>query len=80
MTEDQRAELQHRNAYLVVRCFASGQREVVIERELNVLTLAEAKANLEACQKAMVEELRRWSGLSASKRMPKGSARNVLDS
>eukprot|EP00972_Heterocapsa_arctica_P087203 12858117-Heterocapsa_arctica.AAC.1 len=28
----------------------------------------------------MVEELRRWSGLNAFKRMPKGLARNVLDS
>eukprot|EP00972_Heterocapsa_arctica_P003687 550481-Heterocapsa_arctica.AAC.1 len=53
MTPDQRSELQHHDAYLVVRCFASGQREVVIERELNVLTLTEAKANLDACQKAM---------------------------
>eukprot|EP00972_Heterocapsa_arctica_P060310 8895693-Heterocapsa_arctica.AAC.1 len=35
MTQDERAELQHHDAYLVVRCFASGQREVVIERELN---------------------------------------------
>ena len=33
------------SAYVVVKCYASGQREMLIERELNVLTAEECRQN-----------------------------------
>jgi hypothetical protein len=53
---------------------------VLIEKELNILTLAEARANSEVCRKAMIDELRRWDAMKSWERMPRKDAKNLLDS
>jgi len=59
----------------------AGSRDtVLIEKELNILTLAEARANSEVCRNAMVDELKRWVAMSAWERVPKRTATNLLDS
>ena len=44
----------------VVRFYLTGRKEVVIEKEMNILTLAEAYAHAEDVTKAMRDELQRW--------------------
>ena len=65
---------------LLVRQHFNGILEAVIEREMNVLTLAEAKQHAEECRKSMIEELLRWISMKAWRRMPRKLARNLLDS
>ena len=79
-TEVERRLLEEERSYAVVRCYPSGKQEVLIEKEMNVLTLEEARANRVEVQRAMVDELRRWQVLGAFRRQPRQGARNVLDS
>ena len=65
--------------HLVVRCFASGQREQLIEKTLNVLTAEEARQHEAECKKAMIDELRRWQSLGAFERCPRSQADNLID-
>ena len=71
--------LEDPDAYVVVRCYASGQRETLIERNLNVLTAEECRQNAPACKRAMIDELRRWQGLEAFERCPLAEADNLID-
>ena len=71
--------VQDPTAYVVIRCFASGQRETLIERELNVLTAAECRQHAAKCKQAMIDELRRWQGLEAFERCPRSQADNLID-
>jgi hypothetical protein len=64
----------------VLRFMTSGETQVLIEREMNVLTLQEAKANQSSCKQAMTDELKRWHGLKAFERQERRAATNVLDS
>ena len=64
----------------VVRFFASGQREVMVEREGNILTLEEARNSREQVFAAMRDELVRWADLKAFGRAPRKTAYNVVDS
>ena len=42
---------------LVMRFYEKGRKEVVIEREMNILTCEEATENAEECTQAMRDEL-----------------------
>ena len=71
--------IQH-DRELVMRYYQSGRKEVVIEREMNILSLAEAQAHAEECTKAMRDELHRWVQCGGFRRFPKKLAGNCLDS
>ena len=71
--------LQQGEVY-VVHFLGEGKKEIVVEREMNVLTLAEAQAHEAECVQAMLDELKRWHSLGSFKRFPRRLARNVLDS
>jgi len=75
-----RNRLNHPDAVAVVKTAASGQKQVVIERDANVLTLAEAKKYEKECVQAMVDELRRWYDLKTFRRKKLSESWNVLDS
>ena len=67
------------------RSFRSGtlfcsRREALVEREVNALTLQEARDNVEVCRAAMVAELRTWHELGAICRQSRISADNLLGS
>eukprot|EP00974_Lingulodinium_polyedra_P129602 11210679-Lingulodinium_polyedra.AAC.1 len=47
---------------------------------MNVLTLAEARANEPQVRQAMLDELTRWYELGAFQRYPRKLAKNVIDS
>ncbi|CAK0838336.1 unnamed protein product [Prorocentrum cordatum] len=64
----------------VLRIYNTGQREIVVEREMNVLTLGEARAHEVEVRQAMKDELQRWAGLKVFQRFPKDQADNVIDS
>ena len=64
----------------VVRYMTTDTSEVVVEREMNVLTLEEARANLPQVTKAIFDELVRWIECDSWARLPKWKANNVLDS
>ena len=68
------------NRDFILRYYATGRKEVVIEREMNILTLAEAQAHAEECIKAMRDELQRWVSCGGFRRFPKKLAENCLDS
>ena len=64
----------------VVRYMTTDTSEVVVEREMNVLTLEEARANLPQVTKAIFDELVRWIECDSWARLPKWKANNVQDS
>ena len=64
----------------VVRYYATGRKEVVIEREMNILTLAEAMAHVDEVTQAMRDELKRWVSCGGFRRFPRKLATNCLDS
>ena len=64
----------------VLRVYNTGKREIVVEREMNILTLEEARANEVAVRQAMKDELQRWTELKAIQRFPKDQAYNIIDS
>ena len=64
----------------ILRVFNTGKREIVVEREMNVLTLEEARAHEVEVRQAMKDELQRWAGLKAFQRFPKDQADNIIDS
>ena len=64
----------------VIRIYASGKREIVVEREMNMLTLDEAREHGAEVRQAMVDELQRWISLGAFRRFPNDQAKNVIDS
>jgi hypothetical protein len=70
----------HAGRDLVMRFYEKGQKEVVIEREMNILTFEEAMAHVEDCTKAMRDELQRWVATKAFARHPRKLAHNCLDS
>ena len=57
-----------------------GTPEVVVEREMNVLTLQEARSEEPKVRQAIHDELKRWIDLGGVERMDKSKATNVLDS
>jgi len=69
-----------RDEVYVVRYYHSGQSEVVVEREMNILSLDEARANEVEVRRAIFDELQRWNSLKGFQRYPKAKARNVIDS
>ncbi|CAK0800860.1 unnamed protein product [Prorocentrum cordatum] len=64
----------------VLRVYNTGKREIVVEREMNVLTLEEARAHEVEVRQAMKDELQRWAELKAFQRFPKDQATNIIDS
>lgn len=54
--------------------------QMVVEREMNVLTLAEARNHEAAVRQAIRDELERWTELGSFRRFPRARATNVLDS
>ena len=68
------------NRDLVMRFWSGGRKEVVIEKEMNILSLAEAQAHAEECTTAMRDELQRWVNCGGFRRFPKKLASNCLDS
>ena len=69
----------HEDAHVVLT-FVGEQTTAVVEREHNVLSLAEARQHRDQCVQAMFDELERWRTLGTFRRMPSAQARNVLDS
>ena len=67
------------NASLVLITGAE-KTDVVIEREQNVLTLAEARQHESEAKKAMLAELRRWLDLGTLRRQRLRFSFNILDS
>ena len=51
--------LESERDYYVVRCFPTGLKRTVVEREQNILSLDEAKLHEKECNKAMLDELTR---------------------
>ena len=66
--------------YYVVEFYASGLKRTVVERANNIIDHDEARQHPAEVNKAMVDELQRWSNLKAFERMPKAFAHNVVDS
>ncbi|CAK0852886.1 unnamed protein product, partial [Prorocentrum cordatum] len=64
----------------ILRVYNTGKREIVVEREMNVLTLEEARAHDVEVRQAMKDELQRWAELKAFQRFPKDQATNIIDS
>ncbi|CAK0831488.1 unnamed protein product [Prorocentrum cordatum] len=64
----------------ILRVYNTGKREIVVEREMNVLTLEEARAHEVEVRQAMKDELQRWAELKAFQRFPKDQATNIIDS
>ena len=61
-------ELSHNDDYYVVRCYPSGAKRTVVERENNILSREEALNHEKQCNQAMLDELRRWLNLGAFER------------
>ena len=55
-----------------MRCYLGGQRQVLIDQPMNVLTLQEPLENQEECEVAMIDELRR---LGQPERLPPEACR-----
>ena len=68
------------NEVYVVQYHNVGTPEVVVEREMNVLTLQEARSEEPKVRQAIRDELKRWIDLGGVERMDKSKATNVLDS
>ncbi|CAK0801133.1 unnamed protein product, partial [Prorocentrum cordatum] len=64
----------------ILRVYNTGKHEIVVEREMNVLTLEEARAHEVEVRQAMKDELERWAELKAFQRIPKDQATNIIDS
>lgn len=62
--------LQQSDVY-IVRYLSTNTTEVVVERDMNVLTLEEARANLAQVTTAIRDELVRWVDLDSFRRMLK---------
>ena len=67
------------SCHLAVRFYPSGQVQLLIEKELNILTAEEARAHREECWRAMLDELKRWVALGALERASRGTATNLID-
>ena len=65
---------RHDEVY-VIRIYTSGKREIVVEREMNVLTLDEAREHEAEVRQAIKDELQRWISLGAFKRFLKDQAK-----
>ena len=63
----------------MVQVYAQGAREAVVQREANLLDLAEANKYPELVHKAMLDELQRFSNLGVFRRMEKKDATNIVD-
>ena len=63
----------------MVRCYPSGVKRTVVERENNILSRDEALQHEKACNQAMLDELKRWLNLGAFERCQKEHAGNVID-
>ena len=72
-------ELSHKDDYYVVRCYPSGAKRTVVERENNILSREEALKHEKQCNQAMLDELRRWLNLGAFERCSKEHAGNIID-
>ena len=72
-------QLVHKDDYYVVRCYPSGVKRTVVERENNILSRDEAFQHEKACNQAMLDELKRWLNLGAFERCQKEHAGNVID-
>ena len=80
ITNCRRTRLKNGEIY-VVKFYHAGQApEVVVEREMNILTLQEAQHHEADVRKAIYDELARWVALGGFERYPRTKARNILDS
>ena len=64
----------------VLRMYASGFRNAVIQRESDLLTEQELRRHDEAVKAAILEELKIWEGYQCFERTPRKGAHNVMDS
>ena len=71
--------LNHEDDYYVVRVYLSGVKQTVVERKDNIISREEALQHEEACNQAMLDELKRWLNLGAFERVSKKHASNVID-
>ena len=60
--------------HYVVECYASGLKRTVVERQNNILSIDEVRQHQADANKAMMDELMRWSNFKAFERMPKALA------
>ena len=65
--------------YLALRFLPTGQAQHHVEKDLDMLTSEEARAQPSACCQAMREERQRWIDLHAFERAPLETARNLID-
>ena len=79
LDDEELPPLQGEQDYHVVWCYPSGIKRIVVEREHNILSLAEARAHENECNKAMLDELTRWQHQGAFERTSKQHATNVID-
>ena len=54
-------------------------RQVVVQRDDDMLTQAQLKEHWPAVQKAMLQELQTWAKLKCFSRRPRKGARNIID-
>ena len=66
--------------HYVVEIHASGLKRAVVERQNNIISIDEVRQHQAEVNKAMLDELQRWSNRKAFERMPKALAHNVVDS
>ena len=78
--KSRRARHKTRDIY-VVKFYADDRApHVVVEREMNTLTLEEARKHETDVRKAIYDELQRWNSLGGFVRYERSKARNILDS
>ena len=53
---------------LVVLMYATGKRQMVVEREHNILSLQEALENEDECAESRYQELKKWHGFGTFRR------------
>ena len=61
-----------RNEHYVIVLHTSGRREVVVDREMNIPSLSEARTNEVKVRQAVLDELTRWYELGAFSGIPRG--------
>ena len=73
---------EHINAqsWIILMFHTTGEREVVIDRDVRTMTPTEVKDNSEEVKSAMLAELQKWVNLKAFHRQKRAHAENPVDS
>ena len=71
--------LAHDEVCVVRYFYGSEEPQIVVELDMNVLTVTEARSREAEVRQAIREELERWTKLEGFRRFPRAKATNLLD-